>query len=374
MLLNRNEENVLDLIKQNPFLSQQEIADRLNINRSTVATVISSLISKRQLVGRAYVLNDTPAIVCIGGMNIDRKYRMLGPLVNKTSNPVSSQMSVGGVSRNIAENLGRLGHNVHLLSLAGYDQDYEWIKQKTASHVNMHSIQQKEDFHTSSYTAILDDQGEMQLALADMAICDQMDLKWLESHRSLLMSAQAIILDLNLPIESVTYIIDFAREFDIALYIVPVSGPKMVHLPKQLEGADCIIVNQDESETYFNLPLDSQEDLSVLATQWLGTGVKQVIITRGSRSIFYANQEGNRQEFLPPLADQVVDVTGAGDSFVAGFVHGQIEDKDYLKSIHLALTNSYHTVQSTETVRLELSAPKLQEEYKELKERGYFHA
>lgn len=94
----------------------------------------------------------------------------------------------------------------------------------------------------------------------------------------------------------------------------------------------------------------------------LETGVRQVIITRGSRSIYYANQEGDRQEFLPPLADQVVDVTGAGDSFVAGFVHGQLEGRDFQESIHIAMTNSYHTVQSAETVRLELSAPKLLEE------------
>lgn len=373
MNLNHNEDNVLSLIKQNPFISQQEIADHLQINRSTVATIISSLMKKRQILGKAYITNDSPTIVCIGGMNIDRKYQMIDNFVHYTSNPVNSQISVGGVARNIAENLGRLGHRVELLSLAGYDQDYEWIHKKTSPYVNCDRVQQIENYHTSSYTAILDTEGEMQFALADMAICDQMNLVWIENHFATLKNAQAIVLDLNLPKDSVTYLIAFAKEYSIPLYIVPVSGPKMHHLPKDLAGVNGIIVNEDETQTFFNLDPNVNYPVDELASLWLSTGIQQIIITRGSRSTYYVNQSNYHRDFLPPTTERIVDVTGAGDAFVAGFIHGQLNNHAIEDSIHLALTNAYHTIMSTETVRLELSAPKIYEEYLEIKERGCFH-
>ena len=54
-------------------------------------------------------------VLCIGGMNVDKKVQLLENLVLETSNPVVSSLSAGGVSRNIAENLGRLGVPVKML-------------------------------------------------------------------------------------------------------------------------------------------------------------------------------------------------------------------------------------------------------------------
>lgn len=369
-MLNQNEQRVLSLLESNPFLSQQELADQLELNRSTVATVISNLVSKKYLLGRAYVVNQASDVVCIGGMNIDRKYRMVSDLMAKTSNPVSSSMSLGGVSRNIAENLGRLGQSVTLLSVAGYDHDYEWIKSQTEGYVNMQHITQLEGHATSSYSAILDQNGDMQLALADMAICDAMTPDWLRSFQSVLKQARLVVLDLNLPQATVAQLLTFAKQEQLEVVIIPVSSPKMAHLPRELSGVTWLIVNQDESETFFGCSVQSESDFTALADKWLATGVQQVLITRGKQSSYYANQSGTRQYFEPPLVEKVVDVTGAGDSFASGIVYGHLQGQSPQVSIAYGLCNAYQTIQSSDTVRKNLSQETFEQEYQTLTNKG----
>lgn len=370
MLLNHNEERVLALIEENPFLTQQAIAEALEMNRSTVATVISSLTEKKQLLGRAYVLNQGMDIVCIGGMNIDRKYVLSETFMPKTSNPVTSSISVGGVGRNIAENLGRMNLKVTLLSVAGQDQDYEFIKQETETYVNLQHVTIIPDEPTSSYSAILDGQGDMQFALADMLISDRMDAAWLNQHRNLLLQAEMIVLDLNVTREVVEGVIQLAKTNQIPLIIIPVSGPKMNRLPKELDGVNWLIINQDESEAFHNHQVETEDDVEVLGQKWLDTGLEQVLITRGSQPTYYAHQDGRRLNIQPPRADHVVDVTGAGDSNASGIIYGIMKGLDPQDCIQLGMTNAYHTVQSQFTVRHELNETNLLKENKTLHEKG----
>ncbi|MCW6661286.1 winged helix-turn-helix transcriptional regulator [Aerococcaceae bacterium NML201209] len=369
-MLNQNEQRVLELLEANPFLSQQEVADRLAMNRSTVATIISTLIAKKQLLGRAYIVNRQQDVYCIGAMNVDRKFTLQQPLVPKTSNPVSSSMSVGGVARNIAENLGRLGQRVSLLSVAGRDQDYEWVKQQSEPHINFQHVTQLTGYATSAYSAILDESGEMQLALADMAICDQMTADWLTSHRPLLAQAKMIVLDLNAPLATVEAVIEIARHYQLDLVVIPVSSPKMNHLPRNLAGVTWLIVNQDESETFFDRRVRTNEDFEALAELWLEAGVANVVITRGKKKSYYANQAGVRTHYQPPVVSEVVDVTGAGDSFAAGLVYGQLSGRTPAESIGLAMTNAYYTIQSSQTVRPELNEATLLNDYQYLQKEG----
>src|SRR5438067_1389136 len=112
-------QQLLELIRANPFISQQELANQLGLSRSAVAGYIAGLIRERKLLGRAYVLPELPdrrPVVCIGAANLDRKLRSSAALALRTSNPASAAESFGGVARNIAENLARLGTQVALLT------------------------------------------------------------------------------------------------------------------------------------------------------------------------------------------------------------------------------------------------------------------
>ncbi len=345
--MNKNEKRVLEIIKEDPYISQKEIGEKLNLTRSTIATIISSMTQKNIIKGRAYVLNENQGdIFVIGGMNLDRKFILNDNLVMYTSNPATSETFVGGVGRNIGENLGRLGHKVSLVSIAGFDHVYDFIKNNTGPYVDFSNVKQVENYSTGTYSAVLDSSGEMVLAIADMSIYDKMDLDFIQSYNSILKKARLIVIDLNLPKETVSYLLEFCRINDIPLIVIPVSGPKINRLPKNIQGVSFLVVNQDESEAFFETTVKTEEDFNNLADMWVKAGAAEVVITRGKNSSIYKNKDGIKKNFHPPITDDVVDVTGAGDSYSSGLIHGILEGYNFDEAIELAMTNSYYTIQS----------------------------
>nr|WP_276552656.1 carbohydrate kinase family protein [Streptococcus danieliae] len=324
------------------------------------------MVQKNYLRGRAYILENSKSVVCIGGMNLDRKFYARERLQMGTSNPVGASLSVGGVGRNIAENLGRLEEDVLLLSLVGDDHDGEQLKALTQSYVNLKYVEKQSHHPTSSYVAILDEDGDMTLALANMTICDEMTPSWLSKYENLLLDAKGIVADLNLPKESLDYLIQLAREQGLQLAMVPVSAPKMKHLPQDLTGVEWLIVNLDESEAYLDLQFGDGITKKDLAQAWLGHGLKQVLITAGVDTMVYAHQDGTYLELQPIKLEQVVDATGAGDALASGVIYGWLNGLAIQETLQLGLTNSYYTISSQDTVRPTLSKERLAKERKEL--------
>ena len=304
-------------------------------------------------------------VLCIGGMNVDKKVQLLENLVLETSNPVVSSISAGGVSRNIAENLGRLGVPVKMLSVAGDDENFAWLEKETKDIIDFSLVDRIPGKMTSNYTAILDLEGDMCLALADMTICEEMTPDWLSSHENEVKQASLVIADLNLPQETLQALIELTSLEKIPLAIIPVSGPKMKRIPDNLQGVSWIVVNEDESKTRYG-----EHTLSELANLWQKDGVENIVITKGTKCGVFADSTGVVKTFTPIKADYVQDVTGAGDSFSSGVLYGALKKASLEESIGYGLTNSYFTVQDIETVRKDLNAKSFEKEYQQLKKRG----
>lgn len=336
-VLNKNEGRVLEVIERDPFISQQNIANELGLTRSTVATIISGLTQKKQLLGRAYIVNKASGIYCIGAMNVDRTFNLFGEIVDRMSNPAISSINAGGVARNIAENLGRMDLDVSLISLGGHDQDYHYIKRETEPYVNMQHATQLNGYATGTYNAILDCEGDMQLAIADMQINDEMTVEWLMNYQTILQEARLLVVDLNLPIETIEYAIKIARQFNLEIFVVPVSALKMNRMPTNLEGVTWTIVTQAESETYFDVTVETEEEFEGLVDRWMETGVENVVVTRDTADSIYANQAGEREWIAPVKTDFVVDSTGAGNSFISSIIYGVEQGRSAIEAIDQGL-------------------------------------
>ena len=76
MELNEKETAIVELLRKNPFLTQQEMADQLDMSRPALANLISGLMKRGIITGRAYILSEDNEVVCIGGANVDRKFHM----------------------------------------------------------------------------------------------------------------------------------------------------------------------------------------------------------------------------------------------------------------------------------------------------------
>ncbi len=99
-------------------------------------------------------------VVVIGGANIDVKARIAGTMVPATSNPgISATLSPGGVGRNIAHNLARLGIATRLISIVGRDAEGDRLLDETARAGVDVSRVKRGKAPTGLYSAVLDRTG-----------------------------------------------------------------------------------------------------------------------------------------------------------------------------------------------------------------------
>ncbi|MBS4750452.1 winged helix-turn-helix transcriptional regulator [Carnobacteriaceae bacterium zg-ZUI78] len=363
--MKENEKIIFRLIEQNPYISQQEIADIVGLSRPAVANIISSLVKKKYLLGKAYIVNERNGIVCIGAANVDKKIKTTEKLISYTSNPVTSMASVGGVARNVAENLGRLGNEVSLLSVSGNDAEWARIREVSSPFMNTNSVVTIEGQSTGTYTALLDADGEMYLGLADMSIYDYLTPELLMKQTAILQHASCIIMDLNCPKESIEFICSFSAKNNIKLVLITVSEPKMERLPQNLQAVDCLIVNKGETQAFFNEQYNTKQDLEKAGEKWLSLGVKRVVLTQGSNDLLVMSPNPKWYPIKALNAENIIDVTGAGDSFTAAYIDAWLLDEDDDTCALAGRTNSYHTIQSIQTVRPQLTKNRLLKEMKE---------
>lgn len=356
------EATILGLIKRDPFISQNELAERTGLSRSAVAGYISSLTKQGKLLGRAYVLPNKKQVICIGGANVDRKMQAIDKLQLGTSNPATSSTSCGGVARNIAENLGRLGLDVSLMTVVGDDHEGKWLLDYTRSYVDIEPSKILPNEVTGTYTAVLDSDGEMAVALADMGIYDRVDLEFTEKRWGFLASTELVMIDTNFPANVLAKVIDRCREEEIPLIITPVSAPKIKKLPQNLEGVVWLIANKDEAEELAGHKIKDEGDFFKAAEAIMKKGVERVVISRGDKGLIYFTKANEAGVLLPPEVD-VVDVTGAGDALVAGIVYAHSRGLKTEDACKIGMACSMLTLTTEETVNPTLNHQRLQEAF-----------
>ena len=125
--MTQRERQILKWIEENPLISQQELAEKAGITRSSAAVHISNLMKQGHIAGRGYIVRTAPYAVVVGGVNMDIGGRPSHKLVPADSNPGAVRMSLGGVGRNIAHNMSLLGMDVRLLTAFGDDMNAQRI-------------------------------------------------------------------------------------------------------------------------------------------------------------------------------------------------------------------------------------------------------
>ena len=345
-------QQLLQLIRANPFISQQELAAELGLSRSAVAGYIAGLIRERKLLGRAYVLPDHRPVVCMGAANLDRKLRSLAPLALHTSNPASQAESFGGVARNIAENLARLGTPVALLTAVGSDSSgAALLAHAESAGIETHGALRLDDAASGTYTAVLDANGDMVVALADMALYDRLSPAFVAAREAQLTAASMVVADLNLPLDTVDALLAQARRSGVVLVLVAVSEPKMARLPRALAGVRLLIMNAGELAARVGRPLDGDAALEAAMREVQAQGARDVVVTRGAAGVLLTLPDGAIARLEAPPAE-VVDVTGAGDAFAAAVCWSLVQDTndDLMLACRRGLHLSKLTVGTLDTV------------------------
>ena len=353
--MTQRERQILQLIESDPMISQQQIAEKLGITRSSVAVHISNLTKKGHIAGKGYVLRSGSYAVVVGGVNVDIGGRSFAPLVEADSNPGSVSISLGGVGRNIAHNLSLLGTDVRMLTAYGDDLNGERVAASCSSlGIDLSHAQQIAGGTTSTYLYLTDPNGEMALAVSDMEICKQISPQYLAANLPLLQNAQIVVADTNIPAESLQYL---AENCTCPLFIDPVSTTKAEKLRPILSRIHTLKPNKLEAELLSGIRIRTDEDLEAAAAKLLEMGLHRLFISLGAEGVYAAM--GNQRVRHPNLPGNMVNTTGCGDAFMAAIVWAYLEGMDLASTARAGLAAGSIAMESAETINPSMSAAAL---------------
>ncbi|MDO4492838.1 MAG: carbohydrate kinase family protein [Clostridia bacterium] len=293
-------------------------------------------------------------IVGVGAANIDQHWRSLAPVNLRDSNPSHCSLTVGGVTRNICENLARLGQNVSLLSAVGDDVYAEMIvRESSRAGIDMSRVQHRAGFRSSSYIAVLDDIGDMLLGLSDMRIINDMPVSYLEENRAFISGASAVVCDGALPRETLDALITLAG--DSPCFIDPVSIAYARNMAPLAGKFHCIKPNRFELNEIARMPTGTDLEIELAVEAVLNKGTNCVVVSLGERGCYYADNTGKRffRNMMP--LEEMADATGAGDAFTGGLIYGTVNGMDAEHAVQCALAAGRIAAASPVTVSEEMS-------------------
>ena len=353
--MTQRERQILQLIEADPMIAQQELADALNITRSSVAVHISNLIKKGYIAGKGYVLRSGSYAVVVGGVNMDIGGRAFAPLVDADSNPGSITMSLGGVGRNIAHNMSLMGVDVRMLTAYGDDVHGQKIAASCAElGIDASHALRVADLPTSTYLYISSPDGDMAMALSDMQVADRITPSYLNANLALIQNAQVVVVDTNIPQESLVFL---AENCTAPLFCDPVSTIKAEKIRPILHKIHTLKPNRLEAELLSGVPIRSKEDVAKAVSVLLEKGVHRVFVSMGADGVYAAT--ATEQIWLPNLPGHMVNTTGCGDAFMAALVWAYLEGTDLQHTALAGLAAGAIAMESRETINPAMSATAL---------------
>ena len=267
------------------------------------------------------------------------------------SNPGRVRISYGGVCRNIAENLSRVGINTKFISIVGDDEtgrgmlDYS----RRIGYCMDDSLILKKN-GTPTYMVILDHEGEMISAVVDMKGIEEADEAFVDSKASHFKHAAYTFVDADNPKLLAHMLQQFGKETRFVLD--PVSAAKAANVKHLIGAFYAIKPNIHEAEILVGFGIKNDEDLIRAAEALHNKGVVHIFISLGAEGIFYSN--GSEMGKIKAKDVRAINVTGGGDAFVAGIGYGYMNDMPFQEMVKYAIAMSVIAVTHAETINPEM--------------------
>ena len=353
--MTQRERQLLRWIEEDPMISQQELAEKAGITRSSVAVHISNLMKKGHIAGKGYIVRTAPYAVVVGGVNMDIGGRSNSTLIDRDSNPGQVRMSLGGVGRNIAHNMSLLGVDVRLLTAFGDDMSAQKLAASCGElGIDISQALQIPGAATSTYLFIAGPDGDMELAVSDMDIYRHVTPAFLASRSTLLNSAQLIVVDTNIPAESIAWLTENIR---VPIFADPVSTVKAEKLRPVLSKLHTLKPNRLEAELLSGVVITDAESINRAADVLLATGLRRVFISLGADGVFAADH--NSRCHLPCGKVHLVNATGCGDAFMSAIAWAYLEGTDLENTARAGMAASSIAMESEETINPAMSVEEL---------------
>ena len=295
-------------------------------------------------------MNDNNPYILVLGASIVDIFGFCGrSYAQRDSIPGHIKISFGGVCRNIAENLVRVGVNTQFISTLGDDENGKSILEHSRKlGYNMENSLFLEGESTPTYLAILNHQGEMESAVVDMESLNKMDEAFVDRKHEVFENAEYTIVDSDNPI-LLEYILK-KYQGKSKFILDPVSAKKAKKIRHLVKYFHTIKPNRFETEALCGFKIETNDDLRKAGRFFIEQGVKNVFISLDADGIYYITNEGEEGTLACCDKIDVKNVTGAGDSFVAGIGYGYMNNLNIKDTLKYSVAMSIITITHEETI------------------------
>ena len=299
-----------------------------------------------------------PDVVVVGAACLDVKGQIAGDIIAGTSNPGVVRVSVGGCARNVAENLARLGMSTALLSAVCQDAFGQLIVHQTEhAGVDTDHVLVSCEYHSAAYMALLSAQSNLLVGVDDTTAANALTRDYILDHADLLEHARMVVIDANLPLQSAEALLAICGAAGVPVALDPVAYAPALRY-RALAGSFYLVTpNGVEAQALTGLPVANAEQGALAAKHLINAGVQIAIITLGQDGLVYATRDASG--YVPAIAVEIDDPTGAGDALTAAVVYALLNDIPVDEAVRLGVSAATLTLESRDTVRQDLSLESL---------------
>ncbi len=299
-------------------------------------------------------------ISVIGGINVDIKGIADSGKSSGDSYKGKVTFTPGGVARNTAENLARLGIKVCLFGTVGDDHFGNFVLSETKrAGVITNLINRSKSSETAKYLSVSSTDKKIFYAVNDMKnSSDKTDVNYIKANKEIIENSSFIVLDANLRQGTIDEIIRLSQRKKIPVFADAVSAEKAFVFRKIKKRIDYLSVNENEYKSLFG---EVYKTNSRKKNRTMGNinNLDRIIVKKGSSGVSLIDTSMQKVISCKALKTSVKEPNGAGDSFNAGFIFALMKGYSHYDAIRLGTCVSYFTLRTVKSVSEEINSIKI---------------
>lgn len=306
---------------------------------------------------------DDGFVLVVGSAGVDIKAHLHAPHVLGTIQHGHVRNSLGGVARNIAENLARLEVPTYLLTAVGDDEEGQRVITVTEeANVHCDFVREVAGARTGSTVTVLQADNTPHLILSDYAIAEHVNSDYLQQHELMFSLATMVVIDGTLSEEALETLFELAAQYNLRVCADPTTPAYAAKLRPYISQMYLVVPNATETDALCGVPVHIDTDAErpeadAAARELVRLGAEIGVVTLGAHGMVYAHRNGGG--FIRAAQVEVVDTTGAGDAFSAAAIFGLLHEVSLDEAMRLGNTAAALTLSTRETVYPHLNQEEL---------------
>jgi pseudouridine kinase len=289
----------------------------------------------------------SPKILAVGGAHVDRRGQMTSPFVPGASIPGTMREDVGGGAFNALRTAVGRGATGAIMSMRGGDPAGDTVAQAIVKAGILDLSAVFLDRATPSYTALLDSEGDVVAALADMQLYEMAFPKQLRRAkvREEIAAADAVLCDANIPAAGLQRLASLADGKPV--FAIAISPAKAVRLTEVLPALACLYMNRREAAALAGMGGD--DPVATIIARLRELGLARGIITQGSNAAV-GFDAFRVYSLVPPAPRKIADVTGAGDALAGAMMVALLNREPFGEAMREGVAAALLAVESATSV------------------------